>query len=175
MNAGDRFGTIFLRLSETPKTYIMTTMTEEMVEVLNDLIRINNDRIEGYERAAEESKDIDITLKTVFNKMADESRKNVSELTTHVNSLGGDSETGTTAMGKIYRAWMDVKAAVTGKDRHAILASCEYGEDQAQKAYDKALASDAEIDAETRQIITSQKESLKASHDNIKQMRDASK
>ena len=153
----------------------MATMTEELVEVLNDLILINNDRIEGYERAAEESKDIDITLKAVFNKMADESRKYVSELTQHINSLGGQTESGTTAMGKIYRAWMDVKAAVTGQDRHAILASCEYGEDQAQRAYEKALASDADLDVETRQLITSQKESLKASHDNIKTMRDASK
>ena len=152
----------------------MTTTTGELVEVLNDLIQINNDRIEGYEKAAEESKNIDITLKAVFNKMADESRKYVSELTAHVNSLGGESETGTTAMGKIYRAWMDVKAAVTGKDRHAILASCEYGEDQAQKAYEKALATDADLDVETRQLITSQKESLKASHDNIKKLRDAS-
>lgn len=153
----------------------MTTTTEELVEVLNDLTRINNDRIEGYERAADEAKDIDITLKAVFNKMADESRKHVAELTTHINSLGGETETGTTTMGKIYRAWMDVKSAVTGKDRTAILASCEYGEDQAQKAYENALASDADIDTETRQLITSQKESLKASHDNIKQMRDASK
>ena len=153
----------------------MTTTTEELVEVLNDLIKINNDRIEGYERAADETKDIDITLKAVFTKMADESRKHVSELTTHVNSLGGDTETGTTVSGKIYRAWMDVKAAVTGKDRHSILASCEYGEDQAQRAYEKALASDADLDVDTRQLITSQKESLKASHDNIKQMRDASK
>lgn len=150
-------------------------MTEEMVGVLNDLIMINNDRIEGYERAADEAKDVDISLKAVFNKMADESRKYVSELTNHVNSLGGESETGTTASGKIYRAWMDVKSAITGKDRHAILASCEFGEDAAQKAYDKALASDAEIDAETRKIIMSQKESLKASHDSIKEMRDASK
>ncbi len=153
----------------------MTTINAEIVEVLNDLVKINNDRIEGYERAADESKDVDITLKAVFNSMADESRKNVAELSNHVRNFGGDLETGTTAMGKIYRAWMDVKAAITGKDRHAILASCEYGEDQAQKAYREALASDAEMDAETRQLIMSQQTSLKASHDNIKKMRDASK
>jgi uncharacterized protein (TIGR02284 family) len=152
-----------------------TTTTEELVEVLNDLVKINNDRIEGYEKALEETKDIDITLNTVFHKMADESRKHVAELTQQIHALGGESKKGSTNMGKIYRAWMDVKATVTGKDRTSILASCEYGEDQAQKAYEEALASDADIDVETRQLITSQKESLKASHDNIKQMRDASK
>jgi len=151
----------------------MTTSTSEMTEVLNDLIKINYDRIEGYRKAAEESKDYDISLHPVFQRMADESRRNVSELTQLVRGLGAEVESGSTAMGKIYRAWMDVKAAFTGADRKAILASCEYGEDQAQKAYDEALESDAEISAETRQLIMSQKQALKANHDEIKRMRDA--
>jgi uncharacterized protein (TIGR02284 family) len=154
----------------------MTTTTTELTEVLNDLIRINNDRITGYEKAAAESKEIDIDLKAIFHKMADESRKYASELKDQINSLGGESETdATTGMGKLYRAWMDVKATFTGKDRTAILSSCEYGEDAAQKAYNDALASDADIDTETRQLITAQKASLKTSHDLIKQYRDANK
>ena len=153
----------------------MITTTTEATEVLNDLIKINYDRIEGYRRAAEESKSFDIDLHPVFTKMADESRLNVSELTQHVAKLGGDAESGSTTMGKIYRAWMDVKAAFTGKDRVSILASCEFGEDQAQKAYDDALASEADLDVETRTLITSQKATLKKSHDIIKVMRDAGK
>jgi uncharacterized protein (TIGR02284 family) len=151
----------------------MATVTSELTEVLNDLIMINYDRIEGYRKAAEESKEFDISLHPVFTKMADESRKNVSALTQRVRELGGDAESGSTTMGKIYRAWMDVKAAFSGNDRQTFLESCEYGEDQAQHAYDKALASDADIDTETRQMITSQKETLKRSHDEVKAMRDA--
>lgn len=151
----------------------MTTSTSEITEVLNDLIKINYDRIEGYRKAAEESKEYDITLHPVFQRMADESRHNVSDLTQIVRGMGAEVESGSTAMGKIYRAWMDVKAAFTGSDRKAILASCEYGEDQAQKAYDEALESDTEISAETRQLIMSQKQALKAHHDEIKRMRDA--
>ena len=150
----------------------METTTNQLAEVVNDLIKINYDRIEGYRNAADESKKFDIALTPVFMKMADESRLNVSALTAHVRKLGGDPESGSTALGKIYRAWMDVKAVFTGNDRKAILSSCEYGEDQAQNAYDAALASDAEMDTETRQLITSQKETLKASHDDIKRMRD---
>lgn len=153
----------------------MTTTTTELIEVLNDLIKINYDRIEGYRKAAEESKNFDISLHPVFQKMADESRKHVSALTHHVKKLGGEPESGTTTMGKIYRAWMDVKATFTGKDKAAILSACEYGEDQAQNAYEKALASDADIDTESRQLITSQKETLKKCHDEIKAMRDLSK
>jgi uncharacterized protein (TIGR02284 family) len=104
--------------------------------------------------------------------MADESRQYATELTAEVGRLGGDPATGTTASGKIYRAWMDVKATFTGKDRKAILASCEYGEDAAQRAYEDALASDAELPANIRQVITNQKAALKSSHDMVKKYRD---
>jgi len=148
---------------------------EKLTEVLNDLIHINNDRAEGYINASEEVEAIDIDLRATFNKMADQSRKFATELTTEVVKLGGEPATGTTAGGKIHRAWMDVKATFSGKDRHAILSSCEYGEDAAQKAYKSALASDAEINADTRKLITDQQSSLKTSHDLIKKYRDVQK
>jgi len=151
------------------------TTTTEITEVLNDLIKINYDRIEGYRKAAEEIREYDIDLHPVFRGMADESRLHVSALTERVRELGEEAESGTTAMGKIYHAWMDVKATFTGKDRKSIIAACEYGEDAAQKAYKEALATDADMDTETRQLITSQQETLKESHDKIKAMRDAEK
>jgi uncharacterized protein (TIGR02284 family) len=145
---------------------------ENLIEVLNDLIRINNDRTAGYQRASDEARDMDVDLQAMFNRMADESRQYATELTAEVGRMGGDPATGTTASGKIYRAWMDVKATFTGKDRTAILASCEYGEDAAQRAYEDALASDAELPANIRQVITNQKAALKNSHDMIKKYRD---
>lgn len=148
---------------------------DNLVEVLNDLVRINNDRIEGYERANKEAKDIDVDLRSIFSRMAEESKQYAAELTQEVVRLGGEPATGTTASGKIYRVWMDVKATFTGKDRQAILESCEFGEDAAQKAYKLALESDAEMTAEQRQLITNQKSSLKTSHDVIKKYRDMHK
>jgi uncharacterized protein (TIGR02284 family) len=145
---------------------------EELVGVLNDLIRINNDRIEGYQRASEEAKDTDVDLKAIFHEMADQSRKYVNELTSEVTKLGGDPASNTTMSGKVYRVWMDLKAAVTGKDRESILGNCEFGEDVAQKAYQAALESDAYMSTENRQLISEQKSSLKNSHDIIKKYRD---
>ena len=148
---------------------------EKLIEVLNDLIKINNDRTKGYESASDEVKSIDVDLQATFNKMGNESRKYAAELSNEVQRLGGEPTTGTSSSGKIHRAWLDVKATFTGKDRQAILESCEFGEDAAQKAYREALASDAEISAETRQLITDQQSSLKTSHDIIKKYRDAQK
>lgn len=145
---------------------------DEIISVLNDLIRINNDRIVGYERANKESKDSDVDLIAVFTKMADQSRKYVNELTQEVARLGGDAAKDTTVSGKVYRVWMDMKAAITGKDRESIIGSCEYGEDVAQRAYEAALESDAYMSTEIRQMISNQKSELKTSHDMIKKYRD---
>jgi uncharacterized protein (TIGR02284 family) len=146
---------------------------EKTAEVLNDLIRINNDRIAGYEKAVKETETKDVDLQAVFRQMGAESRSYVNDLSKHVATSGKKVETDTTVAGKIYRTWMDVKATFTGNDRKAILASCEYGEDAAQKAYDTALSTDAELSTEIRQLIMDQKTSLKRSHDIIKKMRDA--
>ncbi len=151
------------------------SVNDKLTEVLNDLIQINNDRTKGYENAADDAKSTDVDLNVTFNKMADQSRKNVAELTNEVHRLGGDAATGTTGSGKIHRAWLDVKATFSGHDRQALLDSCEFGEDAAQKAYKNALASDAEMSAETRNLITDQQSSLKTSHDLIKKYRDANK
>lgn len=148
---------------------------DKLVGVLNDLIEINTDRITGYEKASEETKDVDVDLQTIFNKMADESRQYKAELTQEVSRLGGEPAEGRTKLGSIFQVWMDVKATFTGHDRQSVLESCEFGEDAAQKAYRSALASDAEIDADTRQLISAQQMSLKTSHDIIKKHRDMHK
>lgn len=145
----------------------VTTLTE----VLNDLIRINNDRIEGYEKAIKESDDTDLDLKAIFKNMENESRSNVRELNEAVETLGEIPAGGTTVSGKIYRAWMDIKTAFSTRERRSILELCEYGEDAAQNAYNDALASDAEMSTKIRQLITGQQQSLRASHNVIKKYR----
>jgi len=146
---------------------------EQVSELLNDLVKINNDRIAGYQRAIGEAKDLDIDLKSLFETMIKESEEYKQELTELISKYGGSVEDDTTISGKIYRAWMDVKANFTGSDRKAILESCEFGEDAAQRAYDAALSADLPLDDECRSLITQQQQALKNSHDVIKKYRDA--
>ena len=139
-------------------------------EVLNDLIEINNDRIEGYEKAAKQTDETD--LKTLFTEMSTQSRQLVADLKTKVAAAGEEPAEGTTVRGKVYRTWMDLKAVFGGDDRKGILSSCEYGEDAAQKAYKEAL-SDDDLPADIRSIVAEQKSALRKSHDKIKALRDA--
>ena len=141
-------------------------------EILNDLIEINNDRVAGYEKAIEDLKDDDSDLKSLFVEMIGQSHKHKSTLAQEVQVLGGEAETGTTASGKIYRAWMDVKAVFTGHDRQTVLNNCEFGEDAAQKAYKMALETEG-LSADLRSTITEQKADLRTSHDKIKALRDS--
>lgn len=148
------------------------TNSQETIEILNDLVQINNDRIVGYERAIKELKnDEDGDLRELFLSMIDESRRIKLDLANEVQTLKGDVEKGTTASGKIYRAWMDVKAVFSGHDRHTVLANCEFGEDAAQKAYKTALESTS-LPAFLRDTVKEQQETLRISHNEIKALRD---
>ena len=138
-------------------------------ETLRDLIRINNDRVTGYSKAATQTDEQE--LQSLFSQLSQQSRQFASELRSLVidNDINVTDET--TTAGKIYRTWMDVKATFGGDDRKGILASCEFGEDAAQKAYKEALEDD-DLTPDVRVTVERQKATLRQAHDNIKMMRD---
>ena len=151
----------------------MNNNNENAIEVLNDLILINNDRIDGYAKAIGEVRGKDKNLDDLFEQMAMQSRHYKSALTDEVAVLGGQPVTdGTTNSGKIYRVWMDIKAAFSSDDATSSLEQCEYGEDAAQKAYYEALNTEG-VPAFLHEMISKQQMELKASHDLIKAKRDA--
>jgi uncharacterized protein (TIGR02284 family) len=150
----------------------METLTsKQTAEVLEDLIKINNDRIEGYEKASGDLKPEDSDLRMIFLRAIDQSRKIKMLLGNELQTLGQSIPSGTTGSGSIYRAWMEIKATFTGHTRHAVLASCEYGEDAAQKAYESALKSE-HLPEYLSTIVLEQKNELKTVHDEIRQLRD---
>ena len=145
---------------------------EKLVKILNDLLRINHDRVAGYQNAVEELKETDADLKVLFQRYMEESRQLANELKAEVEHLGAEPAEGTTGSGKVYRVWMDLKAAVSGKDRKTVLSSCEFVEDAAQKAYDLALNSEVTLTPSLRDRLVRQKVWLKSGHDEVKRLRD---
>ena len=150
----------------------MENKNEKTVSRLNGLIEINNDRITGYEKASKENEEGE--LKSLFMNFAGDSRKHRGELISEVVAHGGTPAEGCTTAGKVYHAWMDIKAALTGKDSKAIISSCEFGEDAAVEAYDDALKTD-DLSSRAREVVTRQRATIKQAHDKIKMMRDAEK
>lgn len=146
---------------------------EKSIAVLNDLIRINNDRIEGYTKAAEElSKPGYDNARPMFLERTNESNVFVNELTIAVSRLGGEPAENTTASGKLYRTWMDLKTAFTGGSVKSVFELCEFGEDAALKAYDEALEDETLWSEEIFNMLTRQRQMVRESHDAVKRYRE---
>ena len=128
----------------------------ETIAVLNALIEINNDRIEGYKTAAKETKQTD--LKNLFSEFENISLECRAHLMKEVEKRNGEVADGTTTSGKVFSVWMDLKSAVTGNDRKAILNSCQYGEEAAQRTYSDVLDNHkSELDPEIKRLFFGQK------------------
>lgn len=149
----------------------MENQNKDLIKVLNTLVEINNDRIEGYQKASSETDETD--LKALFAAMSAESKKLRMELSDAVTRMGGEPVEGTTTSGKFYRAWMDVKAALTAKDRKAILGSCEFGEDVALQTYESALKNEDLQRSQHQAMVQRHRDELKRSHDQIRNLRDS--
>jgi uncharacterized protein (TIGR02284 family) len=145
------------------------TTSPEVLDKLNELLEVNNDRIDGYETAAKEAKDED--LKLLFHTFANHSIGFRHELSNLVLSCGGIPQEGSSTSGKVYRAWMNIKAAITGNDRNAIINSCEYGEDVAVETYKSILDGD-HIDSQIRWILMKEQAVIISDHDRIKSLKD---
>lgn len=152
----------------------MNDKRNELVSTLNDLVKINLDRVEGYEKAKDQAKE-NPELQALFADKAQQSQGFASDLKHKISSLGGEYSNEPTTAGKIFRAWMDVKNTFNPASKPSILDSCEFGEDAALKAYKSSLESDAEIPTEVRQVIAEQQSQIQASHDTIKKYRDNAK
>ncbi len=146
--------------------------TTKTATAINDLIIINNDRYEGYKTAAEEIKDAD--LKSLFIDFSNQSKGFALDLRKFVPSAEEQPERDETKnTGKLYRIWMDLKSAITGNDRKAILSSCEFGEDKAKATYDDVLKYTEDIPTEALSVITKQRAAIQKGHDTVKSLRDS--
>ena len=149
--------------------------TEKTIDVLNDLVKINNDRVAGFEKASENLDEDGRGLRPVFNKLAGESRDNAIALAEKARQFNGGAEEGTSISGSLHRAWLEVKSTFTGNDLESILDECERGEDAIKAAYRSALDDANELPYEVVQLITNQQQGILSGHDLIKSLRDQTK
>src|SRR5690554_7403692 len=100
------------------------------IEVINDVIRINNDRFDGYNSAIKELHPEDEDLKTIFVGMAQQSANFKSILLAELKGLsGGSINEERTIFGKVYNTWVNIKVNFGGPDRQTVLESCKIGEE----------------------------------------------
>ncbi|HXO75653.1 MAG TPA: PA2169 family four-helix-bundle protein [Puia sp.] len=125
------------------------------LSVLNDLIRINIDRITAYEKAAHEDKSPDPEIRDIFYRMATESRSYVNDLHAEIIRLGGAPVTQSTIAGKLYLHWLNGKVNYEGVSMDALLTACVQGEETVQKIYRHALEEE-EMPENIHQVVEGQ-------------------
>lgn len=141
---------------------------KEIENDLNDLVKINNDRIQGYEKAIEDNEDPQ--LDDLFRHFIIQSQQFRSQLADHIvriDGLGVSDATSTDVSSKIHRAWIDIKSAITGKDRNTVLSSVEFGENAAIEAYKDAIEKD-HIPAYIKEDLTKQLGDLNEAYAKVK-------
>ena len=141
---------------------------DDVLSTLNDLIQTCKDGEEGFRQCAEQISSPQ--LKTLFSARADGCAKAATELRELVGSLGGVAMDRSSVSGSMHRGWVNLKAAITGKDDEAILSETERGEDMAIASYRNAL--ERELPPAIRTVIERQYQLVVRNHDEVKRLRD---
>ena len=138
------------------------------ISTLNTLIATTIDSITGYEDSAE---NIDNErLREIFRQRASERQKVVESLRAEVRRLGGNPEDDGSFMGKTHQRFVDLKAAITGRDEKSIVNEVERGEDYLKGKFEAALNGDT-LRGESREVVQSCFQSVREGHDQMSQLK----
>lgn len=146
----------------------MANERSEEIGTLNELIETTIDSITGYEDAAANSEAG--RFAEMFRERAGERQRVVEELRAEVRRLGGDAEDSGTFLGKTHQRFLDLKAAVTGRDDRAIINEVERGEDYLKAKWEAALES-GNLSGESRAVVERCYQSVRSGHDQMSQLK----
>lgn len=136
--------------------------------VLNTLLATLTDSINGYRDSADNIENGN--FKRLFLESAEERSRVAEDLRGEIRRLGGDPNDDGSLMGKTHQVFLDLKAAVTGRDDKAIINEVERGEDYLKEKFEAALQSDKLV-GETRNIIERAFTSVRRGHDRIAEIK----
>ena len=141
---------------------------QDDITTLNTLIATTIDSVTGYEDAAGHSEAGHFAQ--IFRERASERQRCVEELRAEVRRLGGNPEDDGSFMGKTHQRFLDLKAAITGRDEKAIINEVERGEDYLKEKWQAALQS-GQLHGETHDLVERLYQSVKAGHDQMSQLK----
>ena len=135
------------------------------ITTLNTLTATLFDSVTGYEDAASNIEG-NSRLQQLFRERAGERRQFVEDLRGEVRRLGGDPEDDGSFLGKTHQRFLDLKAAIMGRDEQAIVNEVERGEDYLKEKFEAALNS-GHLSGESRTVVERAFQSVRAGHDQV--------
>jgi uncharacterized protein (TIGR02284 family) len=92
-------------------------------------------------------------------------------LTNVMQEMGFTPATHGSVSGAMHRGWINLMKVTPGDNEHAVLAACERGEDAAVEHYGEAMG--ALLPDGIVELVSTQYQAVKATHDRIRSLRDA--
>jgi uncharacterized protein (TIGR02284 family) len=140
------------------------TMNDE-ISTLNTLTTTLIDSVTGFEDAAS-NLDGNDRLQQLFRERASERQRVVEELRSEVRRLGGETEDSGSFLGKTHQRFLDLKAAIAGRDEKAIINEVERGEDYLKEKFETAL-NGGSLSGESRAVVERAYQSVRSGHDQV--------
>jgi len=133
------------------------------VSVLNDLLHIINDRLEGFEKVEGKVWEKNHKLQDQYEHITSQSKIMKNEIINRITNLGGNANDSASLSGSFHRAWIDIKNSfIVGHLEESTLQNVLYGETAAIQAYQEALDSN-DLDKDSADIVTEQLKKIKDS------------
>lgn len=142
--------------------------SSDQTTILKTLTSTLNDSVNGYRDAAENAEGSQ--FQQIFRDNASERERVSGELAGEVRRLGGTPDEDGTVLGKTHQTWLDLKAAITGRDDKAIINEVERGEDYLKEKFEAALKDDT-LAPESRAVVEHAYQSVRKGHDQISQLK----
>lgn len=144
---------------------------ENTVSVLNDLLNITNDRIEGFSKVEDKVWETHSALKSDYDQMVSQSQVMKNDLIKLITEKGGEPDNTTSTAGALHRTWIDVKNTITSDKDESTLENVVFGEKAAIDAYQDALDS-GDLCPESTRVVSDHLHHLKASYNTFKSLED---
>jgi len=139
------------------------------ITTLNTLTNTLIDSVTGFEDAAANLEGNE-KLRELFRERASERSRVVEDLRGEVRRLGGNPEDDGSFLGKTHQRFLDLKAAITGRDEKAIINEVERGEDYLKEKFETALDS-GHLSGECRTVVERAYQSVRSGHDQVSQLK----
>jgi uncharacterized protein (TIGR02284 family) len=139
---------------------------DESIATFNRLIELARDATDGFRAAADAVRDP--ALARLFATYAQQRADFVRELEDQVRRLGGVPQQRGSVSGAVHRGFINIRAAVSGRDERAMLSEAERGEQVALSTYDEVLQQS--LPQDVRNVITRQARRVKETYDALRDL-----
>ncbi|MDR3025539.1 PA2169 family four-helix-bundle protein [Chryseobacterium sp.] len=145
------------------------------ISVLNDLLHITNDRIEGFEKVEGKVWEMYPDVKDEYDHMISQSKIMKNELINLITEKKGVPEDSSSIAGAIHRTWIDIKNSFTmGNLVESTLENVVFGEKAAIETYENALGY-GNLSEKSNKIVSEQLRNLKSSYSQFKKIEEYKK